>query len=370
MSRSKFQDGDYILSTSGLVFSVHSNSHGEDMVFASPKYVPYQLRPTEFWGHRWTILENSYSRIGWRMFSNEQIEATYDWLEATFPDHILHTPKLGRLCVVPMQTVVHHFRPTEALQKLIRSCARDELQDAAVKLALQLSDNAKIPRDEIGVTGSIMLNSHTVGFSDIDLVIYGYNNWLCYQEWASESEKPNSIVFPDEAFWTSNYVRAGVQDMPLTPESYARHKARKHDQGLVDGHKFSVFAIRGHADPLSIVDMEPIEPVGIRAMITDCQESAYTPSIYEVVVDEVLHGDPGVGKRLQWIFVDNRREYVYQSFRGEAILAFGMACRCRDRYVLWLGSPDLRRRDYLVTERWDCTSTLLAKEFRVYGSQR
>jgi predicted nucleotidyltransferase len=167
-----FRDRDYVETVEGLFFTVVGNVHPPGRVIAYLKYVP---SPDGKWGR-----ERRFRRA-LPYYTVPMLLDTISYLKQNHPQYVAFFEELGiEMSAVPLSMVSRHYRPEERLQEMARG-PRDELEDAALELAEAIADEAGIPIDDLGVTGSILVKIHQP-FSDIDLVVYGRESALRARE--------------------------------------------------------------------------------------------------------------------------------------------------------------------------------------------
>lgn len=345
-----FRDKDYIVSEQGVIFKVKSYVHPPDCVRAFPRFLPFEKIPLIFWGQTWQIRGREYSRFDLRVVSNEDIISTYASFQQNYPELVQTDPYLGEITCVPNRYIEEHLTPNSALKHLIETGPSDDLQEAALRFA-ELCNKLGVSNNDMGITDSMIFDAHTVGFSDIDFVVYGGTNFLKLYTYLKSKDCDASITFPTLSEWATSYEQTQVKDMPLSPSVYARHKARKFEQGMIDQQKISIFAVRSVQEMyerygLLVEDLGPLE---IRGHVVNAAESMFRPSVYYVAVETVVRGQHlEIPNPLR--IVNHRREYIFHVFEGEQVSAFGLAQRLGDEVILTLGSLEMRGRDYLVAQ--------------------
>lgn len=351
MTQAVFRDKDYVKTDSGVIFKIKTYSHLAASVIAFPRFIPYTVIPMRLWEHTWRIDGKEYSRFDVRVTETSQIKAVFEQFCRLYPQFEPHA--LPGMVRVPHASITEHLTPQAGLRRLRGLASKDDLQRATCRFA-EICDALGVPSEALGITDSLLFDAHTIGFSDIDFVIYGAANYRRVIEYLNSPRRDSEIRLPSVEEWQSRYIATDVKDMPLSPRIYALHKARKCEESSIDGHKLSLFAVRDDAErlgdlweDLSVAGAARLGPLRITGTVVDASEGMFRPSIYEVQTNVTLPG----GCALQTVTVVNhRREYISQVQEGEGIVVFGLAYEKAAKVVIELGSLELRGSDYLVAE--------------------
>jgi len=346
-----FRDKDYLTTDTGVIFKVKTYFHPIDCVVAFPRFIPYDVIPMRLWGQTWIIGGREYSRFDLRVNTTSEIKSVFDTFFRRYPQFACEGLREQGMACVPHASIIEHLTPHGSLSRLQAIENPDALQKTACKFAA-ICIKLGVSADCLGVTDSLMFDAHTIGFSDIDFVISGADNYRQVIAHLRSENCDASIRFPTLDCWQKRYSEINVKDMPLSPRVYALHKVRKYEESSIDSHKLSIFAVRSDADHVDdecdnmnqrgYVRIGPLEIIGT---VVDAAEGVFRPSIYHVKPQGVQqYGRHGESVKI----VNHRREYISQVQEGEDISAFGLAKEVNGSVVLELGSLELRGRDYLV----------------------
>lgn len=353
MTSSLFRDKDYLTTDSGVIFKVKSYSHPAGSVVAFPRFIPYDVVPMRLWGHTWLIDGREYSRFDVRVTSTTDIESVFAEFLKNYPQFKPNGPEQHGMVLVPYSSIVRHVTPRASLARVRALREPDSLQQAARRFA-DICISIGVPGDCLGVTDSLMFDAHTIGFSDIDFVISGAHHYRRVIDYLRSDSCDASIQFPSLDDWERRYIATDVKDMPLSPRVYALHKVRKREESFIDGHKLSLFAVRGDRDQEydEVEDVGAdrsvrIGPLSITGTVVDATQAMFRPSIFHVKTNWRREDGPSVEAVT---IINQRREYISQVQEGEDISAFGLAHEVNGTVVLELGSHELRGRDYVVAK--------------------
>lgn len=347
MTEEAYRDKDFLVTDCGVIFEVIGSSHGEDHVTAFPRYIPFDAVPIRQWGHIWRMRGRDYSRFDIRVTTTQEITNTFESFFSAFPQFVPGRDEALGLVRVPHAAILEHVQPPASLARLRTHPGPDALQAAACKLAEEC-ERLGIPTQRMGVSYSLMFDGHTVGFSDVDFVVYGAGLYRRLLDHLGAAKSP-LVQYPSLEDWAQRYEGYGIKDMPLSSLVYARHKVRRWEEGFIDGHKLSIFAVRCEEPQETPRKRTRIGPLKVRGRVVDARQAMFRPSIYKIEVDPAI---PGSGSSTTQVTIVNyRREYVSQARDGEWVSAYGLATRAdKNEVVLELGSMELRGSDFLIVE--------------------
>ena len=150
-------------------------------------------------------------------------EQARNLISDSYPEFLYHSQYADSdLHGIPLESISHVYRPDQTVVRLLNMTDPDDKQRDAIKI-LKLLLDAGIKEENIGITGSLMLETHNEQ-SDIDIVIYGrelfYKTRQCVKDYL-ESGKLESL---DDSLWKDAYQRRGCE---ISFEDYCLHEKRK-----------------------------------------------------------------------------------------------------------------------------------------------
>jgi predicted nucleotidyltransferase len=338
-----FRDRDYIETIEGLFFTVVGNVHPPGRVTAYLKYVP---SPNGKWGRKRRF------RRALPYYTVPMLLDTISYLKQNHSQYVAFFEELGiEMSAVPLDMVSRHYRPEERLQEIARG-PRDELEDAALELAEAIADEASIPIDDLGVTGSILIKIHQP-FSDIDLVVYGRESALRAREALRE-------LYKDPKRGIEGLPRQRLEDLLerrqrlfyLSKSDAEVVCARKWNRGLFKGREFSIHPVKKEGEVRESFGEFKYKPLGlatIRGVVADASESLFMPSKWLVEDVKFVSGTSVEGlievcsyEGLYMGIVDSGENFEARG-KVEAVYRRGEL----SHYRLLIGSPEARGLDYI-----------------------
>jgi len=268
----------------------------------------------------------------------------YALLNEAFPQYLVYDPVFGeRLCEVPVETIVHHYKPTKRLRDLSRSHELDEVESQALQLISLLKKTANVSWSKLGVSGSILVKLHTQT-SDIDPIVYGSKS--CYKVyWALKSlrESKESLVRPYEPEELKRLFDFRSKDTFVAFKDFVRTEYRKSLQGKFMGRDYFIRFVKEWDEIKERYGRVRYTSEGyakIRARVVDDSEAIFTPCCYKIGSVEVLEG-----VRVEPIeeIVSFRGRFCEQAKNDEIVIAQGKVERVqkeekRQYYRLLLGN--------------------------------
>ncbi len=266
------REGDFLETYGGLIFDVKGFMHPPEHVIAFLRYYPDSS------GIR--------TRKGVRYQKIYALEARRNFLQEKFPEFLRYDNVFGRtMSEVPISRIKTHYEPYVYLQRLKERRDLDPVEQDAVDFADELRREAKIPKEGIGVTGSILIQLHGVT-SDIDLVCYG----------SREARRVYSALkrlLKDDSSAAKPYTEIGLRklftfrknDTELSYPDFLRVETQKILQGTYRGRDYYVRLLKDWGEyPYKYGELRytPLGRTEITAIISDDSESIFTPCRYSI----------------------------------------------------------------------------------------
>ncbi len=250
--RDFFLDHDIVTDRYGSIYQVLGNDHPPGILYAIKKYV---ISPP---GTPWGKIG-----FGYRRLIREYSPKTSLLGERLFYDN----DRKSLFPVLPLALIKSHYRPEEGLKR-IYSSIKDELEKTALNITMDLTE-AGARSNNLGITGSILLNIHSEKISDIDVVVYD----CAYLELIREKK----IIAPFKDAKLRNWIYKNSRRLNLPPKTVQRlYDPRK--RGERKGKNVSIIPVtkkltrrRDRVLGTYIGDTLAI----VRAHVTGCQHEYY-----------------------------------------------------------------------------------------------
>jgi predicted nucleotidyltransferase len=165
-------------------------------------------------------------------------------LRDAYPGYLHHSTRLDAdLHAVPLASITRHHQPRQRAGEILRLGASDPIEGKLVRL-LTLLVGGGLPAQSLGVTGSLLIGRQSPR-SDLDVVVYGRENFFQALAWVSGLVEAGLVHELDGPDWRDAYDRRGCA---LSYEDYCWHERRKGNKGLIEGTKFDLALIAPEAD--------------------------------------------------------------------------------------------------------------------------
>jgi len=337
-----FRDRDYLITPEGFIFAVIGNLHPADRVIGYLKYVPDEFG-------KWGRDRQRFRRV-LQHYNVPSVVDSMRFLASRAPRYLFESSVDSvTLPAVPRDAIVEHLRPEERLLQLQTTERHDELEDKALRLIGLISEEANVPAECFGVTGSILARIHDPAFSDIDLTVYGFHNALRVRNSLSE---PSGALGKLAEASLEKWIIERVSSTPLTRQNAIDLLARKWNIGLFGDTEFSVHAVHTEVEISKRYGDERYVPLGIvdaTAKVIDTKESLFMPAVYEVesvdlkekfstyTVDRIVS--------FEGLYADIANE-------GEQVSCRGKLERVESssgiKHRILVGSPEARGTDFIL----------------------
>jgi len=172
-------DGDAFQTQHGFIFYTFGYEHPPDRVTAFLKYIPEQrkqLFKLQYATRHWKLNSTALVRPK-ELYSYESFNGIMNGFRMHFPEYIYYCPFRNKELVCPKKAqIMKVYVPSQRLRMLLKEKLPDHLQKQTLELLSLLSAESGVSFDDFGLHGSLALNMQSEK-SDIDLVVYGANNF-------------------------------------------------------------------------------------------------------------------------------------------------------------------------------------------------
>ena len=341
-----FRDRDYIITPEGFIFTVIGNLHPADRVIAYLKYVPDERG-------KWGVGRSRYRRA-LEHYNVPSVMDSMRFLREKAPQYVFESTVDGiSLPAVPKDRIVKHFCPEVRLLELRSAQNRDELESRALRLIALISEKAGVPIDSLGLTGSILAGIHDPAFSDIDLVVYGFDNALRVKTTLQMMKDSSSAAIRRLAGASQEkWIDERLKSTPLTRRDVIALFERKWNIGQFGETAFSIHAVHLETEIGSRYGDERYVPLGIVdaiGMVMDATESLFMPAVYRVASTKLtgIFSSFAVNQIVSFegLYSDIARESETISCRGK-LERVESPSGLEHRIVV--GSPEAAGTDFIV----------------------
>ncbi|WP_340820329.1 nucleotidyltransferase domain-containing protein [Methanolobus sp. WCC4] len=297
----------------------------DDWIFAVSDYFhPNGIRSTM----RYVPDENGERELDGKRYKKYDFDVAFDFMRENRPEWV------EDVHVVPEEQIKKVLPPNSAIERLYET-------DHRVKVVVDVLEKAGIPREMMGVTGSLLPGLQNEG-SDIDFVVYGKHWFIARDAIAKAKAEPGPIEDIDMKMWEKIYNKRIPE---ISFEEFILHEKRKGNRGMVDGTYFDLLFVRDWEQIKEpTLRGEDIGTMKIEAKVTNADLAFDSPSVYKVDHDEIDH------------VLSYTHTYAGQALPGETIEAQGVVEQVGDIKRLVVGTSREPKGE------WIRSLTLLEKE--------
>ncbi|MGH8549338.1 MAG: hypothetical protein ACRERS_07920 [Methylococcales bacterium] len=303
---------DFIETPEGLIFAVLVDGTEDDRQLCFLRYIK--------------------TGSGYRKLETEEANRL---LAADFPHYRFHSRQRDAdLHGVPRDKIIRHHRPIQRLQEIVSAGRRDPIESKLASIAALL-ENSGLSLAHVGVTGSLLVGAQTAR-SDIDLVIYGRDNFRRLRDIVRQAILNKNLDPLGDAQWFEAYRRRGCS---LSLDEYLWHERRKLNKASLSGTKIDFSLVSDDSDP-ERHRYRKIELAEIIAVVTDARLAFDHPACYRVSHPEIHE------------IASFTPTFAGQAFAGETVIARGMLeeSECGTRRLV-TGSSREARGEYIKVVR-------------------
>jgi predicted nucleotidyltransferase len=332
------REGDFIETIDNLIFDVKGLVHPPDRVFAYVRYIEDPNGDRERNGKK-------YKKI----YSLNERDS---FLRKNYPQYLYFDPYLNRIIEsVPLINISKHYKPIERLKEMYKKFpVLDKIEKEAMEMVLLLIEEANISLNNIGISGSILVNLYN-NFSDIDLIIYGKENCLKIYKTLNEIIGKNIFIKRYSIEDLKKLYDFRVKDTNISFEDFLKVEKRKVFQGKFKNRDYFIRFIKEFEENNEKYGDKTFIPMGytcIKAKVIDDSDSIFTPCCY--IIDEVKYMDNLNYKPLKQI-ISYRGRFCEQARIGEKIIAQGriekVSLKNEEYYQLVIGE---NIKDFMIIE--------------------
>jgi len=303
-------EGYLIESVENIIFDVKGLVHPPDKVIAFPRFIP--------------DLEGSRQRGKSRYRKVYSLSERFKFLEKTLSSYVVNDPVFGeKLCEVPFENVKRVYSPVDCLKRLRKRRNLDGLEAVALQCLKVLKENARVPWNKLGVSGSLLVKMHTET-SDIDPVVYGSENcWKVHLALQKLLEKGGTPFKPYTVEELKGLFAFRSKDTFMSFEDFVVVESRKVWQGKFMGRDYFIRFVKDWKEvdeKYGDVKYGNAGYAKIEATVVDDSESIFTPCTYKIEDVKVVEGP-----KLQPIkeIASFRGRFCEQARKGERVIAQG-----------------------------------------------
>lgn len=342
-----YRDRDFLRTREGFFFCVVGPYHPDDRVIGYLKYLPSRTG-------KWSSGERRFKRV-MEIYNIPTLLETFELLKSSYAHYLFFSQVYNiTMSAVPHECVVEHFKGEERLAELFRAEEPDSLQEKAVRFVSWLSQLSDVPPGSFGVTGSILLGIHNPFFSDMDITVYGTkNSHKVRNALTGMRPSPSKSDFRFlEGERLERWFENKTRNHPLSLADARVIFRRKWNLGTFDGTLVSVHPVKREEELKERYGdkrFDPAPAVALRAVVEDCTDSIFLPSVYRVRQVEVRERiEANIEEVVSYEGLYDSLAEVGEKIEAKGKLEHVLDCRTNREYDrVLIGSPEGRGKEYV-----------------------
>ena len=237
-------EGDFIESKSGHIFELKGFHQPQDQTIAFIRYAPTSKSPSLELERRKRVNSSTCSLEYYKKIY--PLNEKFQYIKENHPEYLFSHPNYYfQLQAVPNSEIKEYFLPNKFLQILHISeeilPSSSVLKDAH-DLCLYLSKNSGVAYENIGITGSLLVGLQNEE-SDIDLIVYGYENSIKIRKVIKENFQFQDEKHPLRAYSMEDYrnlFKSRAKGSSISFQKFLQYEVRKLHQGKFRTREFFI----------------------------------------------------------------------------------------------------------------------------------
>ncbi len=313
-----FYESSIITTKDGLHCQVYGNEHSTKSILVKPKYIPMEKLGCSSLQCRF-ISGKRMNRLNmWT--DKEELKRYISEFGKSYPNYVFHSDmhKGDRLFFsIPVDNIERIYFPRRGFSELM-SMPENSL-DEHLKLVYEFGKfllKSGFRVKDFGITYSTLMGHYMSNISDINIVVYGKENYWKLMSYLEENEH-EKLRWKTKEEWLDFYNRRNRFAI-FDKGEFVKLMSRKKSEGFFGDSLFVIFAAEKEEETWFKWGEESYEEKGfvtVRGEVTDNFSSVVRPGCYEVKNCNV----EGVKK-----IVFYSRDYCMLAFPGEKIEAAGI----------------------------------------------
>ena len=318
-----FYESSIITTKDGLHCQVYGNEHPVNNIFVKPKYVPTEKVECNALQYRFISGKKMNRFSMW--IGKEELKKYINNFKANYPYYVFSSPLHNgdRLFFsVPIDKIERIYFPRRGLSELMKM-PEDSL-DEHLKLVHEFVKfllKSGLRLKDLGVTYSTLMGHYLSNISDINIVIYGKENFWKTIKYLETAEHP-LLKWKTKEDWLRFYNGRNRFKI-FNIEEFLHLMSRKHSEGYFGGTLFVLFGTEKEEEAWFKWGEETYESLGLvtaEGTVAGNFSSVVRPGCYEIKDSKILEGkDADVSK-----VVFYSRDYCMIAYPGEKIRACGL----------------------------------------------
>ena len=308
-------EGDYVETKEDhLFFDVKGLHHPNDRKICFLRFIP--------------DIEGDRVRHGISYSKIYDLQQRYTIINEKYPQYSFFSQEMDMILQgVKNKDIKKVYSPRDFYKSVNSKQNLTEVEKISRELCTLFVDLGNIPENMIGITGSPMIGLNTKK-SDIDIIIYGTQTSLQFQEKMQNIFKKNNDIqkYNMDEYKKHYDWRVGGSDIRF--QDFLKSEQRKLHQGKYQGVEFFIRYIKSPRDwegDYYDYQYKNMGRISLIAEIIDSTDSIFTPCTYKIKCSKILESDTNISNWMSAITQINsyRGRFCEQAKDGEKTLVDG-----------------------------------------------
>lgn len=324
-----FYESSMITTKNGLHCQVYGNEHPVGSILVKPKYIPTDLISSNALKCRF-ISGKKMNRLNlWA--DKEELKKYIEEFKKAYPNYIFKSPL--HKCIdkeqkdqhlffsIPVDSIERIYFPRRGLSELM-SMPKNALDDH-LKLVYEFVDlllKSGLRMKDLGITYSTLMGHYMSNISDINIVVYGKENYWKLMEFLENAIHPLlKWKTPDD--WKKFYNKRNRSNI-FQANNFVQLMSRKKSEGFFGGSLFVIFAAEKEEEVWFKWGDEKYTSLGqvtVKGRVKDDFSSVVRPGCYEI---ESIETEKNLKEIKKVVFYS--RDYCMLAKKGEKIEVSGL----------------------------------------------
>jgi uncharacterized protein len=322
-----FYESSIITTKDGLHCQVYGNEHPPKSILVKPKYIPTDKVESPALQYRF-ISSHKMNRLNlWT--DKDALKSYLSSFKESYPHYHFESSLHDSERIffsVPIDKIERIYFPRRGLKELM-SMPESSL-DEHLKLVHSFVNfllKSGLRLKDLGVTYSTLMGHYLSNYSDINIVVYGKENYWKMMEFLKNAEHPQ-LRWKNEKEWLQFRNKRNRNAIFDNENLFVKSMLRKKSEGFFGNTLFVIFAAEKEEEVWFKWNSEKYKSLGeatIECTISDNKSSVVRPGCYGVNEAVVVNGPSSSIFNISKV-VFYSRDYCMIALPGERIKAHGL----------------------------------------------
>ena len=319
-----FYESSIITTVDGLHCQVYGNEHPLNGILIKPKYIPTEKLHSDALPYRF-ISGRRMNRLNlWA--DKKKLKEYIEEFQAKYPEYIYKSTvhEGNRLFFsVPINKIERIYFPKKGLSELMGMPIKS--LDEHLKIVHEFVNfllGSGLKLNDLGVTYSTLMGHYLSNMSDINIVVYGKDNFWKMMDFLKKSSHP-LLRWKNDEDWMGFY--SGRNRFAIfSKEQFLKNMGRKKSEGYFNGTLFIIFGVENENEvwfKWNDESYKELALVTVQGTVADNFNSVIRPGCYEIKDSKIINGHEDVPVEK---IVFYSRDYCMAAYPGERVEACGL----------------------------------------------